>query len=79
MRWNGLRNGDLLARTELEFDAFVTADRNLAFQQNLPKFGIAVVILKCHSNRLQELLALMPEVNKRLRKVEKGKTIAIGS
>jgi hypothetical protein len=41
--WAGLDNGQLLVKAEKEFDVFITVDRNLSFQQNLPKFDIAVL------------------------------------
>ena len=34
--WASLKNGELLSRAQAEFDVFVTTDRNLMFQQNLP-------------------------------------------
>jgi len=41
---------------------FVTVDRNLSFQQNLPVFAIAVIVLRAKSNRLSELQPLVPEL-----------------
>jgi len=35
--WDGIMNGRLLALAEKEFDELVTMDRNLSFQQSLPK------------------------------------------
>ena len=32
--WAGIKNGELLARAEKEFDVFVTQDGNMQFQQN---------------------------------------------
>ena len=60
--WVGLTNGKLLALAAAEFDVFVTVDRNLPFQQHLPKFDIAVVLLMAKSNRLADLQALIPNV-----------------
>jgi len=60
MQWAGLKNGDLLARVSRRFDVFVTVDRNLAFQQNLENYGLAVVILRAKSNRLKDLRTLAP-------------------
>jgi hypothetical protein len=62
MRWTGLKNGELLKQAELEFDVFITVDRNLAFQQHLPKFDIAVLVLHTVSNRLKDLKLLMPNI-----------------
>ena len=42
MGWSGVKNGQLLALAAVEFDVFITVDRNLSFQQNLPKFDSAV-------------------------------------
>jgi hypothetical protein len=58
MGWAGVKNGQLLALAEVEFDVFITVDRNLSFQQNLPQFNIAVIILQAPSNRLADLQPL---------------------
>jgi hypothetical protein len=50
MGWSGIRNGELLEKMRQErFDVFITGDRNLQFQQNLPATGIAVVVLRAGS------------------------------
>jgi hypothetical protein len=46
MGWAGVKNGQLLALAEAEFDVFIIVDRNLSFQQNLPQFNIAVIVLQ---------------------------------
>jgi predicted nuclease of predicted toxin-antitoxin system len=46
MGWAQLNNGDLLDAAEhAGFDALVTADQNMVFQQNLAGRNIAVVVL----------------------------------
>jgi hypothetical protein len=55
MGWAGVKNGQLLALAEAEFDVFITVDRNLSFQQNLPQFNMAVIVLQAPSNRLADL------------------------
>lgn len=62
MGWAGVKNGQLLALAEAEFDVFITVDRNLSFQQNLPQFNIAVIVLQAPSNRLADLKPLAPKV-----------------
>jgi hypothetical protein len=56
------KNGRLLALAQEEFDVFLTADRNLSFQQNTTKFQIAVVVLVAGSTQLNKTLPLMPQV-----------------
>jgi len=60
MGWATIKNGQLLRLAEKEFDVFVTVDRNLAFQHHLPKFRIAVAVLRASSNRLSDLKPLAP-------------------
>ena len=43
--WGRLRNGDLLRKAEGVFDAFVTADQNLKYQQNLTSRKLAIIQL----------------------------------
>jgi len=61
--WAGLKNGDLLRRAVARgFDVFLTADQNLQFQQNLAGAGLAVIVLYARSNKLDDLLPLVPAV-----------------
>ena len=62
MSWSTVMNGELLALAAKDFDVFVTVDRNLSFQQNIPAFTIAVIVLRARSNRLADLLPLVPEL-----------------
>ena len=78
MKWNGLTNGMLLQKAQHEFDVFVTADRNLTFQQNLTTFKIAVIVLKSRSTLLIETVNLMPEVAKILTTIQEGQIVHVG-
>ena len=60
--WGGIKNGRLLALAQEKFDVFLTADRNLSFQQNTTQFHIAVVVLVAGSTQLNKTLPLMPQV-----------------
>jgi predicted nuclease of predicted toxin-antitoxin system len=62
MGWGGIKNGQLLALAQAEFDVFLTADRNLSFQQNTTQFQIAVVVLVAGSTQLSRTSLLMPQV-----------------
>jgi len=70
--WAGLNNGDLLETAGPRFDVFVTVDRNLAFQQNIAGFHIAVMILYGASNRLSDLVPLVPKLLDALSSVSPG-------
>ncbi len=72
MGWSGIKNGQLLALAQSEFDVFVTVDRNLSFQQHLPKFSVAVLLLVAPSNRLGDLIPLVPSIIAALPTAVKG-------
>jgi hypothetical protein len=78
MGWAGIKNGALLTLAENEFDVFVTVDRNLSFQQSLPKFNIAVLVLHATSNRLADLRPLIPKIFSTLPNLKKGFAEHIG-
>ena len=77
--WASLKNGELLNRAQAEFDIFVTTDRNLMFQQNLPKFDIAVLVLAAKSNRLRDLLPLVPKIAAAITSAKPGGPITLQS
>lgn len=77
MGWAGLDNGELLAKAEKEFDVFITVDRNLSFQQNLPKFDIAVFVLRARTTRLKDLIPLVRKIIDALSTPQKGKAVVI--
>ena len=62
MGWASKRNGELLALAEGQFDVFLTAHRNLSYQQDLSSFDIAILVLVARSNRLDDLRPLVPRV-----------------
>ena len=62
MGWSAIKNGELLELASERFDAFVTVDRNLAFQQNVRSLSIAVIVLHAKTNRLADLLPLVPNL-----------------
>jgi hypothetical protein len=62
MGWTTVKNGELLALAGGQFDAFVTVDRNLSFQQNLVSYPIAVIVLRAKTNRLVDLRPLAPKL-----------------
>ena len=76
--WAALKNGELLARAEREFEAFVTVDRRLPFQQDLPRFSIAVIVLRARSNRVTDLRSLIPQLLAALPVAKRGEVTWVG-
>jgi hypothetical protein len=59
--WTGHKNGALLrAAREADFAVLVTADRQMEHQQTIATSGLALVVLRARSTRLDDLLPLLP-------------------
>ncbi|MCH8839904.1 MAG: DUF5615 family PIN-like protein [Planctomycetes bacterium] len=77
--WLGKKNGELLRLAENEFEAFVTMDRGIEYQQNLADFRIAVILLSAPSNRLADLLSLIPDLENALQSTAPGALSRVAS
>ena len=64
MGWSGVKNGELLALAATEFDAFITVDKNLPYQQNLAMLPVAVIVLDAPSIELPALVPLLPALER---------------
>lgn len=63
MGWAGTGNGRLLSlAADHGFDALVTVDRGMEYQQNLRELPIPVIVILAHRNRLPDLQPLVPHV-----------------
>ncbi len=58
----GYTNGKLLAAIERDFDVFLTIDSNLSAQQNLKGIELVIVVLRAQSNRIEDLVPLVPRI-----------------
>ena len=76
--WLGVKNRELLRRAGEQFDAFITPDRNLRYQQNLSRLSIAVVVLVSPSNELPALVPVVPAVEEALTSLEPRTLIEVG-
>ncbi len=77
MGWSAVKNGELLALAASHFDVFVTVDRNLPFQQNLRAFSIRIIVLAAKTNRLADLLPLVPKLLAAIESVPPGSPIMV--
>ena len=79
MGWGGIKNGNLLALAAADFDAFITVDKNLPYQQDLSDLALAVVVLDAHSNELLALLPLVPLLEQTLTTLTPRTYVKIGA
>jgi len=76
--WAGIKNGDLLQRMRGEYDALLTMDRGIEFQQNLSGQPFGVLLLRAPSNRIVHLRPLVPTILDVLSRLSPGQLHRIG-
>ena len=72
MGWGNLDDGPLLDAMGNNFDALVTVDKGLTKQQNITARPFGVVVLRAKTNRLADLLPLVPQLRRTLEALRPG-------
>ena len=72
---SGTKNGALISFIDGTYDVFITADKNLKYQQNLATRRVAIVEL--YSNRLPEIERMEERIRTVLTTLDKGDFVAI--
>lgn len=75
---SNLDDGPLLGRLADRCDAFVTVDKSMQFQQNLRGRPFPVILLRAHSNSLEHLVPLVPQVLAALEAAQPGELRVVG-
>ncbi len=75
--WAGKKNGELLRLAENRFDIFLSTDKGIPHQQNVPGLDLTVVLLRAKSNAYEDLAPLMDQVNAKLGPAEPGIVVRI--
>lgn len=78
MGWAGIKNGALLKRADGQFDALLTVDQGIEYQQNLAGFKITVVVMRAASNDVDDLRPLLPAVEEALSHLQPGEVMRVG-
>lgn len=76
--WSGTKNGELLSLAESQFDVLLTLDKNIPYQQDLKSGRIAILIVRAPSNRIQDLLPVVPDCLVALRSIKPGHVVRVG-
>jgi len=65
--WLGKKNGDLLRlMQENDFAVLITNDKSIRYQQNTSLLPLYIVQLNAASNRYDDILPLIPQIQNRL-------------
>jgi len=67
----------LRAAVSAGFQVIVTADSKLRYQQNLPKIGIAAVVVTHVRNRIEDLRPLIPRIAEAIATIKPGEVTEI--
>jgi predicted nuclease of predicted toxin-antitoxin system len=76
--WAGIKNGALLRLANEQFDALLTVDQGIQYQQSLSGLSISVVVMITPSNDVDDLRPLLPGVEEALAKLRPGEIIRVG-
>nr|WP_242044723.1 hypothetical protein [Leptolyngbya sp. FACHB-1624] len=78
MGWRGLKDREILNLAEAyPFDVFITADKNLCYQQNLTQRALILIVLNSSSTRPDHLVPLILKLIPLLPTIALGTAIAI--
>ncbi len=78
MNWNSVKNGKLLKLAiDNNFDIFLTTDKNLQYQQNIPKIEIALIVLDVTLLKWSYIEPLVPKIMEIIPRIEKGNIYVI--
>lgn len=77
--WAGKKNGELLAlMASAGLEVLITVDQNLRYQQRVKASRVAVVVMVAPTNRLVDLIPLVPGVEAALQTIHPGQVIEVG-
>jgi hypothetical protein len=76
--WAGATNGALLKRASEVCDVFLSMDGNIEHQQNLSRLSFGVVLVHAPSNRMEDLLVIVPDLLQAIAASRPGKVRHVG-
>ena len=78
MGWDAYKNGRLLSAAEgASFPVLLTVDKNMMHQQNMAGRQIAIVVLWSFSNRIEDLIPLIPLLETALAIIQPGQVVKV--
>ena len=72
------KNGELLSLAEGRWDVLLTSDRNIKYQQNMAGRSLSILVLCAKSNRMKDLLPLLPACGRALVSMQAGQVVEVG-
>ena len=76
--WSSKKKDEVLSLASGSYDAFITIESNLAYQQRVVGLSFGVLVLRARSNRLADLQPLVPAILNALAGLKPGEIVAVG-
>jgi hypothetical protein len=77
MAWKGKGNGELIALASDDFDALITLDQKIPYQQHLTEMDVAVIVMIADSDNIEALKPLAPQILDALNTIRPGDIVRI--
>lgn len=77
--WAGTKNGALLKCASGECDIFVTMDGSIEHQQSVSTLSFGIVVIGAASNRMADLLPVVPDLLQAIDVVQPGEVRRVGT
>jgi hypothetical protein len=77
MGWAGIKNGALLRLASSRFDALLTVDQGIEYQQDLSGLTLGLVVLFASSNDIDDLRPLLPSTLAALVLLQPGQLVKV--
>jgi hypothetical protein len=73
--FKGLKNGKLLRKAEdAGYDVLLTTDQGIPHQQNLAAHKISILIIRSHTNQIEDLLPVVGTILAMFAEIQPGQT-----
>jgi hypothetical protein len=76
---SGITNGELLRRASQRFDALITGDQGLQYQQDLSHHDLGLLVLAAPNNRVETITAMSPRILEALSRLEPGQAVRVSA
>ena len=77
LHWHGRPDGSILALARGQFDAMITTDQKIPYQQRITDADVPIVILAGRSNDIADLEPLVPQALAVLPTLKRGDVVRI--
>jgi predicted nuclease of predicted toxin-antitoxin system len=77
MGWDELTDSELLALAQKSFNALLTIDKSLEFQQNLGKLRLGVIVVRVRKNQMAYYRAIQQDLSAAMERIVPGQIIHV--